>query len=360
MKRFILLEGLFDYNTLSKNKTISAAVTRWLEGFLENVNYVFIGHEYQRVWPLGKLYLKSKKYEKGLILGYQNIYMLRKVLIFIKYFVKTFSLLNNSKTEDTLIVHSCLEHKNELTIQILIARFFKWFNKVNVICIVGDGYEPEGFDSYFFVSYHTYILSNKKNKILFEGVVQNKIKNSKDFSSKKNEKLKLVYSGAIDGHVSLKNLVLALRDEKFTDKYELIITGICSNKELINFFDSEKNVSYKGFLTNEELFEISSKADLFINPRRIDFLPNEFNFPSKLLYYMQFDKPIISSVTKGVSPEFLEFLIPIEGDSVENFKKAISNFNDQSDENLKDRLKKQIILKKKLSKENAQKLLNQF
>ena len=50
MKRFILLEGLFDYNTLSKNKTISAAVTRWLEGFLENVNYVFIGHEYQRVW----------------------------------------------------------------------------------------------------------------------------------------------------------------------------------------------------------------------------------------------------------------------------------------------------------------------
>ena len=46
-----------------------------------------------------------------------------------------------------------------------------------------------------------------------------------------------------------------------------------------------------------------------------------------------------------VSPEFLEFLIPIEGDSVENYKKAISNFNVQS-ENLKDRLKKQMILKK--------------
>ena len=155
--------------------------------------------------------------------------------------------------------------------------------------------------------------------------------------------------GTISTEQFIKNKISCLEQLNFSLTFDLILD--CS-KTILPFED---------LLELESLLLKKSRIlVVVVSQDKMDFLPNEFNFPSKLLFYMQFDKPIISSVTKGVSPEFLEFLIPIEGDGVENFKKAISNFNDQSDENLKDRLKKQMILKRKLSKENTQKLLNEF
>ncbi|MEE2723174.1 MAG: glycosyltransferase [Bacteroidota bacterium] len=359
MKRYVVLEGLFDYETLSKNKTLSAAVTRWLKVFLSEVNYVFVGHEYSRVWPLGNMIFKSKKSKKGFIIGYLNIYVLRKIYLFTSYFFKIYCVLKNSSFQDTLIIHSCLEYKNKLTVQILVAKLFKKLKGINVICIVGDGYEPDGFDAYFFVSYHTYSLAKQKNKFLFEGVVENQnIKKENLSSSKKySKKIQLMYSGAIDGHVSLKNLIEALQDQKFINKYELIITGICNDNSLTDYFNSFNNVQYLGFLKDEALYEKAHQVDVFINPRRMDFLPNEFNFPSKLLFYMQFDKPIISSLTKGLSPVFLDFLMPIKGDTKTDYVSAINNFNNLTQKEIEILLKKQKALKNNLSKENATNLL---
>ena len=362
MKRYIVLEGLFDYETLSKNKTLSAAVTRWLRVFLSEVNYVFVGHEYSRVWPLGKMIFKSKKSKKGFILGYLNVYIFRKIYLFTSYFFKVYDVLKNSSFQDTLVIHSCLDYKNKLTVQILVAKLFKKFRGINVICIVGDGYEPDGFDAYFFVSYHTYCLAKQKNKFLFEGVVENQNIQKETLSDPKNpsRKIQLMYSGAIDGHVSLENLVKALQEQKFINRYELIITGICNDNSLKDYFNSFSNIKYLGFLKDKELHLIAQQVDVFINPRRINFLPNEFNFPSKLLFYMQFDKPIISSVTKGVSPFFLEFLLPIEGDKKEDFINAIDKFNNLSHTEIENNLKKQMALKVNLSKKNASNLLLKF
>jgi len=362
MKRYIVLEGLFDYETLSQNKALSAAVTRWLRGFLAEVDYFFVGHEYSRVWPLGKLLLKSRNSSEGKILGYLNFFIFRKLNLFVRYFFAIYSALKNSSSEDTLLIHSCLEDKNKLTTQIRIAKLFKWLNGVKIICIVGDGYEPEGFDAYFFVAYHTYSLSAQKNKFLFEGVVQNQNLEAENKSSKKDEskKIRLMYSGAIDGHVSLKNLIKALNQNDFKKTHELVITGICDNDELINFFNHQNNVKYLGFLNDQELFDTAKEVDVFINPRRVDFLPNDFNFPSKLLYYMQFNKPIISSVTKGVSPAFLECLIPIEGDSTESFIEALKNFNKLTLKEINVKMDKLNKIKKNLSKKRVAELLKGF
>ena len=351
MKRYIVLEGLFDFKTLSQNKTLSAAVTRWLKCFLQEINYVYVGHEYSRVWPLGGLFLKSKKTENGFILGYLNIYIFRKLYLLVSYFYRVSRLLKNSNFDDTIIIHSCQEYKNQANIQILIAKLFKKLKGINVICIVGDGLEPDGFDAYFFVTYHTFSISNQKHKFLFEGVVEDP--KLKRISGRKRsaKKTQIMYSGAIDGHVSLKNLIVALQHKKFKEKYELLITGICDNKELKQFFNAHNNVKFLGFLSDEELFKKCLEIDVFINPRRIDFLPNEFNFPSKLLYYMQFDKPIISSITKGISPDFKEALIPINGDAIESYLNTLTVFDDFSNDEIDLKLKKQIQIKKKLSKD---------
>lgn len=362
MKRYIVLEGLFDYETLSKNKALSSAVTRWLRGFLAEVDYFFVGHEYSRVWPLGKLLLKSRDSSDGKILGYLNIFIFRKFNLFVRYFFALYSVLKNSSSDDTLVIHSCLDHKNKLTTQIRIAKLFKWLKGVKIICIVGDGIEPEGFDAYFFVAYHTFSLSQQTNKFLFEGVVQNQdfLIEKKSLKKSESKKIRLMYSGAISGHVSLKNLIEALNRLEFKESYELVITGICDDDELIIFFNYQHNVEYLGFLSDQELFDTAKEVDVFINPRRNDFLPNEFNFPSKLLYYMQFNKPIISSVTKGLSPDFLECLIPIEGDSTESFIEALKNFNKLTLKEIKGKMDKLNKIKKNLSKKRVAELLKEF
>jgi hypothetical protein len=169
-----------------------------------------------------------------------------------------------------------------------------------------------------------------------------------------------MYSGAISGHVSLKNLIEALNRLEFKESYELVITGICDDDELIIFFNYQHNVEYLGFLSDQELFDTAKEVDVFINPRRNDFLPNEFNFPSKLLYYMQFNKPIISSVTKGLSPDFLECLIPIEGDSTESFIEALKNFNKLTLKEIKGKMDKLNKIKKNLSNKRVAELLKEF
>ena len=75
---------------------------------------------------------------------------------------------------------------------------------------------------------------------------------------------------------------------------------------------------------------------------------------------MQFDKPIISSVTRGLSPVFLECLIPIEGDQKADYITAINYFNKLTQDEMNVLLKKQKAIKVNLSKENASKLLIKF
>ena len=66
---------------------------------------------------------------------------------------------------------------------------------------------------------------------------------------------------------------------------------------------------------------------------------------------MQFDKPIISSITKGISPDFKEALIPINGDGTESYLDTLTIFDNLSVDEIDLKLEKQLQIKKKLSKD---------
>ena len=62
-------------------------------------------------------------------------------------------------------------------------------------------------------------------------------------------------------------------------------------------------------------------ASVFVNPRPRDVIGNESNFPSKLFEYFQYLKPIISTKTPGISPDYETILITAETDN----PKSIAN-----------------------------------
>ena len=72
---------------------------------------------------------------------------------------------------------------------------------------------------------------------------------------------------------------------------------------------------------------------MFANPRPSAFVPNKLNYPSKLLHYLSYGRPVLSTFTDGLSPDYKDVLIPIEQESEEGLVDAIRHallMNDES------------------------------
>jgi len=85
----------------------------------------------------------------------------------------------------------------------------------------------------------------------------------------------------------------------------------------------DSRIKIKGFVDSKELNQLASATFAFVNPRPNSFLPNKLNYPSKLLHYLAFGKPVISTFTDGVSPDYAEILIPIRDESDDALCEAI-------------------------------------
>lgn len=70
----------------------------------------------------------------------------------------------------------------------------------------------------------------------------------------------------------------------------------------------DDRVKVLGFLGEKDLIGRARQACAFINPRPPDMLLNAENFPSKLLFYLRFGAPVISTRTPGLPPHYSEVL----------------------------------------------------
>jgi glycosyltransferase involved in cell wall biosynthesis len=94
---------------------------------------------------------------------------------------------------------------------------------------------------------------------------------------------------------------------------------------LTRLAEIDKRIKIEGFINEAELSKLAGGAFAFANPRPNSFAPNKLNYPSKILHYLAYGKPVISTFTDGVSPDYADVLIPIGEDSVESLSSAIHN-----------------------------------
>ena len=195
------------------------------------------------------------------------------------------------------------------------------------IYLIADDVAPKGADGYAFLSYdffQRYIHSNKK--LHLDGAVYPKVK--RPFLKKSAEvkrKTIFLYSGSLGKWGGTKMLLDAMALIK-QDDFELWISGFGDttifNKSLPQ---KDKRIKYLGLLTENELHDIYEEADVFLNPRPVNMPGNENNFPSKLFNYLSWKKPIISTWTKSLSPEYKEVL-HIAEDNPLAFSSAMTSY----------------------------------
>lgn len=338
MNRFLWLNGIFDEDSVKEFPAISPASNFWQRGFVDALmrmgNTVdVIGHPIERVWPFGRFFIHGKQASlwyglKGTIVSYFNVPFLRSSFQYMNYLQAAKRYLSSSgKIPNYVVTYSCLSKSTDKVPSISTAKYICKNFGIPWICIVADGVAPPGADGYVYLTWSYYdTLSAPAPKVHIDGgvpVVRSKIDPSKVHNQSKQVKV-LMYMGALTPHGGASQLANAFHLLSDND-IELWICGRGENTELIRLSEIDKRIKLFGFVSEHELDALADKAVAFVNPRPSDFEPNKLNYPSKLLHYLAYGKPVISTFTDGISPEYADILIPIDEKTEGGLSATIKN-----------------------------------
>jgi len=339
MKRILWIGEVFEDKDVYVEKAISLAANRWQLGFITSLrnycdSFVYIlGRLPRQTFPKGKLFSPKKSFLerkiKGKYFGYLNIYGIRNIIFRRKYYNKVKSLLKNNEPFDFIIVYNLepylfktllyIKKKKNIPIYAMIADIYKGnlrgYHKLAKLC-----------DKIFYLSYGFYKESNHPHAYFFEGGFEKYKINMKPQPKKKV----LLYTGSLGPHGGIDVLLDGFVLVKNIDA-ELWICGKGKNEKLAKLVNQYSNIKYFGVVSEEKLQLISNKVYAFVNPRPPDFKENNYNFPSKILEYFSYQKIIISTKTKGLSPEYdqaLEYIEELTPKKIAETIERILNFND--------------------------------
>jgi len=311
--------SVFEEKMMLDSIAISPAANKWQLNIifaLINSGYkvVNIGHRPERVYPFGKFFVSKKRVEvpekiRLVSSSYINVPFLRIIELNILATIKIVRLFFELREKPIYMVSYNTYSYN--LIPILFSRFIM---RIKWITLVADPmYESSGIinpfnflaDSKVFLSYKLFTESRTKNKFHFDGGISRTIElNNEIFSNK--EKI-VLYTGAIARYAGIELLVKAFSLTK-SKNLRLVICGKGSNELLNQYLQDNSRISYLGVVDEQKLEDLYAKAYLFINPRLISEPTNNSNFPSKLLDYLSYCKPVISTYSGGISPSYKEII----------------------------------------------------
>lgn len=339
------LDGVFDDDTVHAFRSISPASNFWQKGFLEGLcdagaQVAIVGYPAERVWPFGRFFVGKTKASllsgfDGSTTGYLNLPGIRLYSQYIALRKAALLQLNMQKDKtDYSVVFSCLESADEETPSIRVARYLRKHFGIPWICIVADGETPAGADRYIYLPWSNFQSASSLRKgIHIDGGIPLVFLNSKSDLDMGvvRESRALMYMGALTEHGGVTELGRAFSHLKDQD-VELWVCGRGSNSELDRLAKLDSRIKLKGFVDAEELDRLANLAFAFVNPRPTKFKPNMLNYPSKLLHYLAYGKPVVSTFTDGMSPSYTGILVSAKDESESGLTAAMREVLDMKDE----------------------------
>ncbi|MFA6715041.1 MAG: glycosyltransferase family 4 protein, partial [Victivallaceae bacterium] len=119
---------------------------------------------------------------------------------------------------------------------------------------------------------------------------------------------------------------------------ELWICGHGSSSELEAARRADPRIKFYGLVSEERLQQIYRQATVLVNPRPNNINGNTMNFPSKILEYLSYGKPVVSTWTPGLSPDYREVLEVLPDENERCLADTILNVLQWPDERKKQNL----------------------
>lgn len=276
-------------------------------------------------WPSSDAALFPKRF-KGFGVGYCNLAWLRESILRWQYSRKIGEVLAaNSRHPFDLIV----SYNAEAYISAPVA---EWVEKQSLpwISIIADlpKHQPEVFlmnakvaqaDGRLFLSWKNFLDFARTDRDLFlEGGVylpKSSALPSGGAKSLVNPNLQIKRIAYFGGLTTLGGIDLFLQATRQLPgaQYEFHIIGAgnaLAVSRVQSFAKADSRIQYHGSASEQILNELGSMMDIFVDPRPKALSDN--NFPSKLLTYLRFAKPIISTMGHGVPSEYQQVLIHLD------------------------------------------------
>lgn len=132
----------------------------------------------------------------------------------------------------------------------------------------------------------------------------------------------VLYSGALHRWGGIDLLLDAMQHVK-TPGTRLVVVGRGGSDETMKRLATTPAVEYLGAVDEATLQRLTEEAEVLANPRPAGVGGNEMNFPSKLLHYLSSLKPVATTLTPGVAPEYADLVLGTRDDSPTGFAEAI-------------------------------------
>lgn len=302
---------------LFKHKAVNQAATAWTRGFLgglmnENCEIFVCSHCWEQSWPLGTLIPgKKSDFDQSLPLKYVkylNLPGLKNLCLQNLYKSMVACVLRDFKPD---VVLSYNLYSYHCGVKELVNKAgAKW------IPVILDQVDPQidnwgffkkqskGAAGIVFLSYWGY-----KNcplsvpKIHFDGGVNNLVKQA---NADQPDDI-VVYSGKYDDCYGGLDLLFDIFKKIKHPNCKFVLTGKDPNNVLRKYLNEDNRFEYLGFMHDKSFSELCFKSSVFINPRPPLVRDNRMAFPSKLLNYLQYGKPVVSTWTRDCHQNIMKF-----------------------------------------------------
>lgn len=304
---------------------VSPSANRWQSGLLRGLEEAgckirVLGHRAEPAWPRGKPWmprieevapLPSPSHIPQVQVGYWNFPRIRTSLLASQYVRSFRRLLRDGFRPDVILCYNVYPH-SVATGHEAMRLGIPW------VPVVADAPgDPHAYAMLekelgaaagcVFLPWSSIPPWNATPKLHLDGGVSTVPEHELDPPSDRGPRI-IFYSGALNQYGGVDLLLDAfglVRDPNT----RLWICGKGDNDKLRQMLRKDSRITFFGCVHEEKLRELSRQAWVMVNPRPSNIRDSQHNFPSKVLEYLSYGKPVVSTRTPGLSPEYRPFLI---------------------------------------------------
>lgn len=336
LEKILWIGPVFEEAVVAIERAVSPAANDWQKSLLNamrrrNKQIILLSHLADPPWPKGRLIVSSREARfaqglKGVACSYANIYLLRDRILQLLYRKKCDQLARRFNPD----VAICY---NLSGLHLKTCLYLQQRHSVPVVFILADlDHTPtstarfriadERFDGAVFLSWHLFSKSNAGSKFHLDGLIEDTFA----MPGKRNGKFNVLFLGMLNQYTGIELLMDAF-GRMDNPNIHLKICGKGDESILRRFPNRDGVIEYLGFVTSERLHQECLQADLFVNPRPNSILANHNNFPSKILKYLSYGKPIISTLTHGMAPRYRDVLVALDKEDPDLLKYLICDIS---------------------------------
>jgi glycosyltransferase involved in cell wall biosynthesis len=338
--------GVFDEATLLARRAASPAANRWQIGLIRGIAATrpvrVLAHVPEPLWPRGEGRITSLagKLADGItgdLVRYWNFPGVRSTSLASSY-IAAFQRHCTREGRPAVVVTY-----NDWPWSVALGRYVQDRHGIPWVCIVADGpgsgpalaaHEARiaGAAGRVYLSWGRYQAALCPRLHLDGGIAGLQGADETEPAGDGDQGQRVVlFTGAMNRWAGASLLVEAFRGVRSDATLWLCGPGINAD---VQQAAAAGRVRSFGLVGEERLRALCARADVFVNPRPTDLHENRSNFPSKVLEYLTWQKPVVSTWTEGLDPAYRAVLEVADPADASNLAAAIDRALSMSGEAL--------------------------